>query len=58
MAIKIHLEKAYDRLNQSFINDVLKELKFPDSVQCIIVDCIATSLNVLWNGSKTGEFFP
>lgn len=59
MAIKIDLEKAYDRLRWSFIQDTLVELKLPDSLNKVIMECITTpSLQILWNGEPTETFLP
>ena len=59
MAIKIDLEKAYDRLQWSFINEVLKELNLLMALQSILMDCISSSsLDILWNGARTREFNP
>ena len=57
MAIKIDLEKAYDRVKWEFINDVLDEIHFPHNLKRVILQCISTtSMNVLWNGSKLKDF--
>jgi len=59
MAIKIDLEKAYDRLNWNFVEECLKECKFPPKLIKIIHHCISTpSYKIMWNGDKTGSFYP
>ena len=59
MAIKIDLEKAYDRLRWTFIHDTLVQMRLPDSIIGIIMNCVTScSLNILWNGEPTGAFYP
>ena len=48
MAIKIDLEKAYDRLDWSFVIDSLKDLGMLDHFIFIIWHCISTtSMSIL-----------
>ncbi|KAL4296940.1 hypothetical protein GQ457_12G000240 [Hibiscus cannabinus] len=42
MAIKIDLEKAYDRLEWGFIDDTLSDLGLPDSLCQMIMQCVST----------------
>ena len=42
MAIKIYLEKAYDRLRWEFIRDTLIEVSLPDDLVNIICHCISS----------------
>ena len=59
MAIKVDLEKAYDRLNWEFINDTLCEAQIPPDLIQIIMACITlVKMLVLWNGEVTDEFLP
>jgi len=59
MAIKIDLEKAYDRLKWSFTHDTLKEMCRPQNLIEAIMSCVLTcSMKVLWNGEPTKEFHP
>ncbi|PKI32093.1 hypothetical protein CRG98_047515 [Punica granatum] len=59
MAIKVGLEKAYDRLNWNFIVDTLVAAWVPEKLQVIIRDCISSvGTNVLWNGNLTEGFKP
>lgn len=59
MAIKVNLEKAYDRLSWNFIFETLVEAGIPMNLTRIIMECVTTSrMNVLWNGDLTDEFKP
>lgn len=59
MAIKVNLEKAYDRLSWNFIFETLVEAGIPMNLTRIIMECVTTSrMNVLWNGDFTDEFKP
>lgn len=59
MAIKIDLEKAYDRLNWGFLIQCLRDLNFPEKITDIISNCISTpSMQLLWNGELSGKFSP
>ena len=59
MAIKIDLEKAYDRLNWNFIHETLMELALPFDLVHLIMECITSNrMNILWNGELTGDFAP
>ena len=59
MAIKIDLEKAYDKLDWSFIIDSLKDVGVTNHFIELIWQCISSSsMNILWNGECTGEFTP
>lgn len=51
MAVKVDLEKAYDRLEWSFIHKVLHAFWFPHNIIKLIMSCVLTSsLSVLVNG--------
>ncbi|KAL4307009.1 hypothetical protein AHAS_Ahas16G0235400 [Arachis hypogaea] len=57
MAIKIDLEKIYDRLNWDFVVDTLKDAGIPDNIINVIAFCISTpTMNLLWNGSPSESF--
>lgn len=59
MALKIDLEKAFARLEWSFIREVLVNFNFPSNLIAIIMDCISsTSVSVLFNGGKHPAFSP
>ncbi|KAK4282132.1 hypothetical protein QN277_013544 [Acacia crassicarpa] len=57
MALKIDLEKAYDRIQWDFLRNVLVEVGFEPQFINLIMHCVTTvSFNILWNGSKTMDF--
>lgn len=57
MAIKVDLEKAYDRLRWDFIEDTLNILGFSQSFIAIIMKCISTpKMKIMWNGVLSEEF--
>nr|KYP39534.1 LINE-1 reverse transcriptase isogeny [Cajanus cajan] len=59
MAIKIDLEKTYDRLNWRFIRDTLSDIGLPQNFVELVWACISTpSSRVLWNGEALQEFHP
>lgn len=59
MAIKIDLEKAYDKLNWNFIRDSLEHIGFPEHIIQIIWFCVTTpTMQVLWNGEALEKFQP
>ena len=59
MAIKIDLEKTYDRLGWSFIRDTLKLFELPDSLIALIMSCVSTStISVLFNRGALESFQP
>ncbi|XP_060202826.1 uncharacterized protein LOC132631242 [Lycium barbarum] len=59
MILKIDLEKAFDRLEWSFIREMLSFFNFPAQLSKIIMSCISTSsISVLVNGGKTMPFQP
>ncbi|OMP01704.1 reverse transcriptase [Corchorus capsularis] len=59
MAIKIDLEKAYDRVNWSFLRDTLRDFGFSEKWTRLIMLCVeSSSLAVLWNGEKLDSFRP
>nr|KYP54028.1 Retrovirus-related Pol polyprotein LINE-1 [Cajanus cajan] len=59
MAIKIDLEKAYDRLNWNFIKDTLLDIGLPSSFINLVWACISSAkFRMLWNGEALSEFLP
>ncbi|KAH9672602.1 putative ribonuclease H protein [Citrus sinensis] len=59
LAIKVDLEKAYDRLSWEFIIDTLREARIPSDLIQVIMACITSAtMRVLWNGEATKEFSP
>jgi len=59
MAIKLDLEKAYDRLRWDFIHATPLQMKLPDSLVEVIMNCITScSMNILWNGEPMEPFKP
>ncbi|OMO50810.1 reverse transcriptase [Corchorus capsularis] len=59
MAVKIDLEKAYDRVSWDFLRDTIMAFNFPPSWINLIIFCVeSASMSVLWNGEKTEMFHP
>ena len=59
MALKIDLEKAFDRLEWSFVREVLVHFNFPPNLIALIMDCISSSIvSILFNGGKLDLFTP
>ena len=59
MAIKIDLEKAYDRLKWNFVRDMLLLFNVLDSLSKLIIICVASSfISVLLNGGQLDPFLP
>ena len=59
LAVKVDLEKAYDRLDWSFIKDTLSLVGISGRLLQLIMACISSSrLSVLWNGTPTDSFTP
>lgn len=51
------LEKAYDRLEWSFIVDTLALLNLPSHLIDMLSCCLnSATLNINWNGSRTNAF--
>lgn len=59
MAVKIDLEKAYNRLECSFIRGMLRRYNLPDNLIELIMSCISTvSTSLLFNGGNLDSFYP
>ena len=59
MAIKVDLEKAYDRLEWNFIHKVLIAYHFPKQLIKLIMSCVSTtSISILFNRSSLESFYP
>ena len=59
MAIKVHIAKAYDRLEWTFIHKVLRAFHFPQMLIDLIMSCISsTNISILFNGGKLKSFKP
>lgn len=57
MAVKVDLEKAYDRLDWDFVQATLTEIGIEGKILEIIMACITTtSFRILWNGEPTEQF--
>ncbi|KAL0004773.1 hypothetical protein SO802_012334 [Lithocarpus litseifolius] len=58
MALKIDLEKAYDKIEWSFIRDMLIRANLPFDLIDIIMSCISTvSTSILFNGEALDPIF-
>lgn len=59
MILKLDLEKAYDRMGWSFIEEMLLDVSFPVSLINIVRDIIcSSSCHILWNGECTDAIRP
>ena len=59
MAIKIDLEKAYDRLKWDFIRDTLEDMGLPHNFVKLVYECISfVNMSLLWNRGQTSYFKP
>ena len=59
MALKIDLEKAYDKLEWSFIRDMLIRVNLPMDIIDLIMSCVSTvSKSILFNGEALDPIFP
>lgn len=59
MIIKLDLEKAYDRVEWSFLQNTLEMLGIPCWMTSLILSCISSSsMSINWNGNCTDAFYP
>ena len=59
MTLKIDLEKAYDKLEWSFIKDMLTRANIPVDLIDIIMSCVSTvSTSILVNGEALDLIYP
>ena len=59
MAIKLDLEKAYDKLEWSFIREMLIRFNFPKNLIELIMSCISSVTTLLlFNGGTMDPFCP
>lgn len=59
MVIKIDLEKAYDRLEWSFVREVLCLTNFPPDMIQLIMSCVSSaSASIMFNGRALEPFLP
>src|SRR4051812_3450661 len=59
MAIKIDLEKAYDRISWNFLQETLLQASLPTKLVDLIMHCVtSSSTQILWNGELTEPFRP
>ncbi|KAK5802106.1 hypothetical protein PVK06_029688 [Gossypium arboreum] len=59
MAVKIDLEKAYDKVHWDFIRASFKDARIPDMLISVIISVISSStMQLLWNGVPMQKFKP
>lgn len=59
VALKVDLEKAYNRVSWDFLRATLHDFGFPPSILNLIMwGAQDVSISILWNGSKLPSFKP
>lgn len=59
MALKIDMSKTYDRLEWSFVENVMNSMRFPNSLVNLIMKCITSaSYKMLINEKPSASFQP
>lgn len=57
--IKLDLDKAYDRLEWSYINDILQDARLPYNLIKIIMNYVSSGqCKLLWDGVVTDAIKP
>ena len=59
MAVKVDLEKAYDKLEWSFIRKVLINANVPHDLVSLVMSCVSSvSTSILFNGGNVDPVIP
>ncbi|GKV35630.1 hypothetical protein SLEP1_g43875 [Rubroshorea leprosula] len=59
IALKMDLHKAFDSVNWSFLEKVLRDFNIPEALIKLIMFCVSTvKLSMLWNGEPLPFFDP
>ena len=59
LVIKVDLEKDYDKLEWSFIREVLINANLPSNLVNLILSCVSSvSMSILFNGGSVEPIFP
>lgn len=59
MILKLDLETPYDKLDWSFIKNILMDFNFPKDFSDLILECVSsTRASVLFNGGRLDQFLP
>lgn len=59
VALKLDINKAYDRVEWAFLRQIIGKLDFKDKWIRLVIDCITTSsFSVIINGTPKGMINP